>query len=53
MLFVILPIKLIDFTFDESAKKKQILPSYGINAISPFLNSVLGRSIPESIAVSI
>ena len=51
-LSTILPIKPIDFTFDESAKKKQMLPSYGINAISPFLKSVLFRSIPELILVS-
>jgi len=42
----------IVFDADTSPEKKQILPFAGKKAMSPFLNSFLGLSIPESIDVS-
>jgi hypothetical protein len=42
----------IVFPDTTSLMKKQILPDEGKNATSPFLNSDLALSIPESILVS-
>ncbi len=47
-----LPIGVMDFANMASFRKKQMLPVDGKNATSPFLNSVLDLSIPESILVS-
>ena len=46
------PMGVIDFANMESSRKKQILPVEGRNATSPFLNSILDLSIPESTLVS-
>ena len=42
----------IDLPGVESAIKKQMLPEDDENATSPFLNSFLALSVPESILVS-
>ena len=42
----------IVFEKTTSWVKKQMLPDEGKNATSPFLNSDLARSIPESTLVS-
>ena len=46
------PIGVIVLVNTASFRKKQILPVEGKNATSPFLNSVLDLSIPESTLVS-
>ena len=51
MLPLVLPIGVIVFPV-VSLMKKQMLPEDARNAISPFLNSDLARSVPESMAVS-
>ena len=43
------PMGVILFVKTVSLRKKQMLPLEGKNATSPFLNSVLDRSTPESI----
>ena len=48
----IFPIRVIDFPGFESIMKKHMLPDAGKNATSPFLNSFLDLSIPESTEVS-
>ena len=48
----IFPIGVIVFDEDTSAEKKQMLPLAGKKAMSTFLNSFLGLSIPDSIDVS-
>ena len=47
-----LPIGVMIFAEETSLMKKQTLPEDGKNATSPFLNSDLDLSIPESMLVS-
>ena len=48
----IFPIGVMIFPGKVSAMKKQMLPADDKNAISPFLNSFVDLSIPESTTVS-
>lgn len=52
MLSLSFPIGVIVFEKTTSCVKKQMLPDDGKNATSPFLNSDLALSVPESTLVS-